>query len=147
MSFFCCTNHEKRGENMSEIKQGLLYSKDHEWVERTGSGAARIGISDFAQCELGDIVFVELPEVGKSFRAGQSMGTIESVKAVSDLMCPVSGTITKVNEVLLEQPELVNEEPFNGGWIVEMELGEESPNDLEQLLDGEKYQIYLDQQS
>ncbi|UUZ86959.1 glycine cleavage system protein GcvH [Paenibacillus sp. P26] len=125
----------------------LLYSKDHEWAEAADSRIVRIGITDFAQSELGDIVFVELPETGTVIQAGDSIGTIESVKTVSDLFTPVSGTIVRVNEASLDQPELVNNEPYAGGWIVEVEPGEKGSDELAGLLTAEQYKTYIDQES
>jgi glycine cleavage system H protein len=131
---------------MSEVKSNLLYSKDHEWAEISNSRTVRIGITDFAQSQLGDIVFVELPELGSIVKVGESMGTIESVKTVSDLFSPVSGTVTKVNEILLDQPELVNSEPYGAGWMVEVEMEENNNDEPAQLLNDEQYQSYLDQE-
>ncbi|MDF2922234.1 MAG: glycine cleavage system protein [Paenibacillaceae bacterium] len=107
---------------MSEVKEGLGYTEEHEWALAAGGQTIRIGITDYAQHQLGDIVFVELPEVGGKVGAGDSLGSIESVKTVSDLYSPVAGTVVKVNDTLLEQPELVNAEPYEGGWIAEIEV-------------------------
>lgn len=114
---------------------GLLES--HEWARRE-DGSIRIGISDFAQDELGDVVFVELPEPGETVEAGEEFGVIESIKAVSDLYAPVSGTITDVNEELLDQPELVNEDPYGDGWMLVVDPADES--ELEDLLDAGAYE-------
>jgi len=129
---------------MSEIKSGLLYSEEHEWTEKLESGVVRIGISDYAQHQLGDIVFVELPEVGTTVQAGESIGTIESVKTVSDLYTPVSGKITKVNAVLIDQPELVNNEPYAGGWMIEIQLADGAEDELAKLLDVEQYREFTE---
>jgi len=128
---------------MSDVRDDLVYSKDHEWAEVKEDKVIRVGITDFAQSRLGDIVFVELPEVGASVTAGDSIGTIESVKTVSDLYTPITGTVVKVNEALIDLPELVNEQPYAGGWIAEIEVAEDpaqalkgllTPTDYEQLI-------------
>lgn len=107
---------------MSEIREGLGYTEEHEWALAVDGVTIRIGITDYAQIQLGDIVFVELPEVGAAVGAGDSLGSIESVKTVSDLYSPVAGKVVKVNEALLDQPELVNAEPYEGGWIAEIQV-------------------------
>jgi glycine cleavage system H protein len=112
------------------------YTKEHEWV-LVSSGTATIGITDFAQGELGDIVYVEAPEVGKSVAAGDVLGTIESVKAVSELYAPVSGTVTEVNAALAQAPETLNRDPHGGGWICRMSVS--SPSELEGLMDAAAY--------
>ncbi|GAB7056805.1 glycine cleavage system protein GcvH [Paenibacillus sp. YK5] len=132
--------------DMNEVKANVFYSKEHEWADIGESGTVRVGISDFAQCELGDIVFVELPEIGSSVRAGDPIGTIESVKTVSDLFAPVSGIITNINALLLDQPELVNEQPYEGGWIVEIEWSPDAGEELNELFNAEQYKAYLDEQ-
>jgi glycine cleavage system H protein len=114
----------------------LRYSDDHEWAKQT-DGVARIGISDYAQNQLGDIVFVELPEVGDTFEKGEEFGTVESVKAVSELFMPVGGEITAVNESLEDEPELVNNEPYDGGWMVDVKLAD--PAEFEALKDKQAY--------
>lgn len=131
---------------MSEVKANVFYSKDHEWADIKESGKVRVGISDFAQCELGDIVFVELPEEGSHVRAGDPIGTIESVKTVSDLYAPVSGIITNINTSLLDQPELVNELPYEDGWIVEIQWSPDAKEELNELLNAEQYKAYIDGQ-
>ena len=112
----------------------LQYSRDHEWL-RMEDGVAVIGISDFAQSELGDVVFVNLPEVGDETTAGEPFGDVESVKAVSDLVCPVTGTVCAVNEELLDAPEKLNEDPY-GTWIIKVE----NVTDTEELLTAEQYE-------
>ena len=114
----------------------LQYSKSHEWV-RMEDGVAVIGISDFAQSELGDVVFVNLPEVGDDTTAGEPFGDVESVKAVSDLVSPVSGTVCAVNEDLLDAPELLNQDPY-GAWIIKVE----NITDTEELLDAAAYEAF-----
>lgn len=115
----------------------LRYSKDHEWVRVEGSRAT-IGITSFAADELGDIVFVELPEPGTAVKQFASFGVVESVKAVSDLYAPVSGEVAEVNDALREKPELVNADPFGDGWMLRIELG--APDEVEQLMDAAAYQ-------
>lgn len=127
---------------MSMVKAGLGYTQEHEWAEPRGT-AVRIGITDFAQCELGDIVFVELPEVGAELEASEPMGTIESVKTVSDLYSPVSGKVIRVNEALLEHPEHVNASPYEDGWIVEVEIGADAAGVVAGLLSAEAYKDYI----
>ena len=112
----------------------LQYSRDHEWL-RMDDGVAVIGISDFAQSELGDVVFVNLPEVGDETTAGEPFGDVESVKAVSDLVSPVTGTVCAVNEELLDAPEKLNEDPY-GAWIIKVE----NVTDTEDLLSAEQYE-------
>jgi glycine cleavage system H protein len=119
-----------------EVPDDLWYLESHEWV-RVEDGTATVGISDFAQDELGDIVYVEFPEVGDEVAQDEEFGVIESIKAVSDLYAPVSGEVLDRNETLFDDPELVNEEPFEGGWMLEVDLADES--ELEELLDAEAY--------
>ncbi len=114
----------------------LRYSKEHEWVRAEGSRAT-IGITSFAADELGDIVFVELPEVGGRLTQFSSFGVVESVKAVSDLYAPVSGEVTEVNDALRDGPELLNSDPFGEGWIVRVELAD--PSEVDSLLDAQGY--------
>ncbi len=111
------------------------YTEEHEWAFEDGD-VVKIGISDYAQDQLGDIVFVEMPEVGDEFDKGDEFGSLESVKAVSELYMPVSGTITAVNEALEDEPELLNQDPYDN-WIIEVELSDES--DLEDLLSSSTY--------
>lgn len=113
------------------------YTKEHEWVAVDGETAA-IGITDFAQSELGDIVYVELPETGKRVAAGDVLGTIESVKAVSEIYAPLSGEVVEVNSALDERPEIVNSDPHGEGWYCKMKLAD--PGELEALLDAAAYE-------
>jgi len=118
------------------IPENLKYTMEHEWVNvKDGKGV--IGITQFAQEQLGDVVFVELPEVGTELTQGNPFGVVESVKTVSDLYAPVSGKVVAVNKNLESQPELVNAEPFEQGWIIEVELSD--PKELDTLLDAKKY--------
>ncbi|MCR8643514.1 glycine cleavage system protein GcvH [Paenibacillus sp. N1-5-1-14] len=130
---------------MSEIKQNVWYSKDHEWAEIVDANTIRVGISYFAQSQLGDIVFVELPEIGLSVKDSESLGTIESVKTVSDVFSPVAGTVTKVNSDLLDQPELVNNEPYGQGWMVELEVEGGAEAAVAGLLTGDEYKAYTEE--
>lgn len=124
---------------MSEVKENYLYSEEHEWVKVTGDGTVLVGISDFAQHQLGDIVFVELPDEGTSLEAGASVGTIESVKTVSDLYAPVSGTVIKVNASLQDSPELVNSSPYEEGWMLEIQVDGDVQEAVSKLLNAEAY--------
>jgi glycine cleavage system H protein len=114
----------------------LKYTKDHEWIRMNGSEGI-IGITDYAQSELGDIVFVELKPVGTNVKQGERFGTVEAVKAVSDLYSPVSGEIIELNPTLEKTPEVVNKEPYDGGWMVKMKLAD--LNEVNGLLDAKKY--------
>ena len=115
----------------------LHYTDDHEWL-RVENGTATVGITDFAQSELGDIVFVELEPEGTEFGQGDIFGTVEAVKTVSELYMPVSGTITAVNEELELSPEVVNEDPYGDGWMVEIELT--APDEVDELMDAGAYE-------
>jgi glycine cleavage system H protein len=115
----------------------LRYTKDHEWVSLEGN-VATIGITDFAQRELGDIVYVEVDTIGKALEAGAVFGTVEAVKTVSDLFLPVSGTITELNADLANEPEVVNTDPYGKGWMVKMTV--DNPGDVEALLDAVAYE-------
>ncbi|HAR6124132.1 TPA: glycine cleavage system protein GcvH [Staphylococcus pseudintermedius] len=119
------------------VPSGLKYSKEHEWVKVEGNTAI-IGITDFAQSELGDIVFVELPEVEDELTEGETFGSVESVKTVSELYSPVSGKVVAVNENLEDAPEAVNESPYEEAWMVKVELKDES--ELDALLDAADYE-------
>lgn len=118
------------------IPQELKYSKDHEWVKVEGSRVT-IGITDYAQSQLGDVVFVELPELGAEVAAGAGFSVVESVKAVSDIYAPVSGKVIEINETLADTPEIVNQSPYDEGWIVVLEIAD--PTELNELLDSEAY--------
>ena len=118
------------------IPQELKYSKDHEWVKVEGSRVT-IGITDYAQSQLGDVVFVELPELGAEVAAGAGFSVVESVKAVSDIYAPVSGKVIEINEALADTPEIVNQSPYDEGWIVVLEIAD--PTELNELLDSEAY--------
>ncbi|SOB88820.1 glycine cleavage system protein GcvH [Streptomyces sp. 1331.2] len=121
---------------MTDIPTNLKYTKNHEWILVTGN-TARVGITDFAQTQLGDVVFVDIPTVGKKLRAEDVFGTVEAVKTVSDLFLPVSGTITKANPELDDEPELINHEPYGDGWMIEITLS--NTDELNDLLTAAQY--------
>ena len=118
----------------------FLFTKDHEWVKVSGNEAI-IGISDYAQSELGEIVFVELPSVGSDLKKEEVFGTVEAVKAVSDLFMPVSGGVIEVNSALEDKPELINESPYGEGWMIKILLYDAS--ELDQLMTEEQYQAFI----
>lgn len=118
------------------LPEELKYSKEHEWV-KVEDGKVRIGITDFAQSELGDIVFVELPEVGDDIEANEPFGSVESVKTVSELYAPVSGKVVEINEELEDSPEFVNESPYEKAWMIVVELAD--PSELDNLMTADEY--------
>ncbi|MEV7179738.1 glycine cleavage system protein GcvH [Kitasatospora sp. NPDC093679] len=122
---------------MANVPNDLKYTKDHEWVRELGNGRVRVGITDHAQKQLGDIVFVELPVVGRTLDTGDAFGTVESVKSVSDVFAPLAGKVTGRNEELDSDPELVNTDPYDEGWLIEIELAKGT--DLEGLLSAAAY--------
>ena len=124
------------------IPAELKYSKEHEWVRMEG-GTATVGITDFAQDQLTDIVFVELPEVGRKVQAGDASAVLESVKSVSDVYAPLAGEVTEVNKALEAHPEYVNESPYGTGWLFKLKAAGKLPADL---MDAAAYQTYLDNQ-
>lgn len=126
---------------VSEIPPDLHYTSEHEWVRRSGDATARIGITDFAQAALGDVVFVQLPEVGTEVTAGESFGEVESTKSVSDLYAPVSGKVSAVNGDLDSSPQLVNSDPYGAGWLLEVQVSDiaELESAISGLLDAEAY--------
>jgi glycine cleavage system H protein len=123
------------------LPEDLKYTAEHEWVRRDG-GVVRVGITDFAQDQLGDIVYVSLPEVGAAVAAGDAVGELESTKSVSDVYAPLSGTVSAVNDVLDGQPELVNSDPYGEGWLFELDGADETA--LDGLLDASGYQATVD---
>jgi glycine cleavage system H protein len=123
-----------------EFPENLKYTKEHEWVRVEGNIAV-IGITDYAQGELGDVVFVELPAKGKQIKQGETFGTIEAVKAVSDLYAPVSGEVTEINTALEKNSELVNNEPYGGGWMVKAKIANQQ--ELSGLLDAKAYRALI----
>jgi glycine cleavage system H protein len=127
-----------------EFPDDLKYTKEHEWARIDGTRVV-VGITDFAQEELGDVVFVELPDIGAPVEAEGTFGVVESVKAVSDLFSPISGTILDVNRVLEDQPELVNDSPYGDGWMIVIEASNTA--ELDGLLSAADYQAYIQQES
>jgi glycine cleavage system H protein len=120
-----------------------LYTKDHEWLLVQGDVGV-VGITDYAQQELGDVVYVDLPEMGDSFDAGDPFGSVESVKAVSEIFCPVGGEVVEVNEKLEDSPELINESPHVKAWLIKIRIS--NPEELKELLSAEEYEEYLQEQ-
>ena len=112
--------------DMSNIPENLKYTKDHEWIRHESDGTCLVGITDHAQDSLGDVTFVELPAIGESFEEGATFGVVESVKAASDLYFPLSGEITEVNDILVDSPEKVNEDPYGDGWMVRIRPADSS---------------------
>ena len=127
---------------MSEIPDGLYYSEEHEYLKPTeADGVYQVGITDYAQGELGDVVFVELPEVGESYNYGDTFGTIEAVKAVSDLYSPARGEVDEVNGDLEDDPSLVNNDPYGTGWMIKLRVAD--PSALSELLDSAGYGTHI----
>jgi glycine cleavage system H protein len=124
---------------MAQIPDDLHYSKDHEWVRVEGKTAV-VGITDYAQDSLGDVVYVELPKVGEEFSANEPFGSVESVKAVSEVFCPVSGSISGVNETLNDEPEKVNVDPYGQGWMIRVEMS--NPGEVDSLLTAAEYEDF-----
>ena len=125
---------------MSEIPPDLHYTADHEWVRRTGDDTVRVGITDFAQSALGDVVFVRLPDVGTDLSAGEAFGEVESTKSVSDLYAPVSAKVVAANGDLDANPELVNSDPYGGGWLIELQVDDDAVQKaFDDLLDADAY--------
>jgi glycine cleavage system H protein len=122
---------------MSEIPSDLLYRESHEWVRYDDDGTATVGISDHAQAQLGDMVFVELPEPGMSYEQGDACAVVESVKAASDVYAPLTGEVIEANSALEDSPELVNSDPYGDGWLFRMQLGDTS--ELDGLMDPDTY--------
>lgn len=127
------------------IPKDLKYTKEHEWVIIDSDHIATIGITDFAQSSLGDITFVQLPQDGENVRKDDSFGVVESVKAVSDLYSPVTGRVVEVNMPLLNAPELLNEDPYNDGWMIKVEV--ESTEEIDELMDAKAYKDYVEEKS
>ncbi len=122
------------------IPEDLRYTEDHEWARIDGD-VATIGITDFAQSELGDIVYVELPELGTATEKSQSFGTIEAVKAVSDLFAPLTGEVIEVNSNISDSPEIINKDPYGEGWIIKVKLS--NPNEVDTLLEKKQYEALI----
>lgn len=124
---------------MANIPENLQYSKDHEWLSVEGD-IATIGITDHAQHSLGDVVYVELPKVGETFEAHESFGSVESVKAVSEIFTPVGGEVTEINEALQDEPEKVNTEPYGVGWMIRIRM--KNPGEVDSLLTAAEYEDF-----
>jgi len=127
---------------MSNVPADLRYARSHEWLRELADGLVEMGISDHAQHALGDLVFVEVPAVGRTLQQGEACAVVESVKAASDVYAPVAGTVVAVNEALAQSPELINQDPYGGGWILRLKLGPESA--APDLLDAEAYAALAD---
>lgn len=127
-----------------EFPEELRYTEEHEWV-MVEEDLAVVGITDFAQDALGDVVFVELPEVGTTVEAGKAFGVVESVKAVSDIYAPISGTVEEVNDDLVDTPEIINTSPYEDGWMIKIRMSE--PSDAEDLMDADAYQALIAEES
>jgi len=125
---------------LSNVPEGLRYTKDHEWAKLEGK-RARIGITDFAQDQLTDVVYVELPPIGKAVKQGEPIGTVESVKAVSEIFAPISGIVVDVNKALVDKPELVNKDPYGDGWMVVLDVTE--PAQANALMDSTGYRTHI----
>lgn len=133
---------EKNGTDMSNIPESLHYTEEHEYVKQTGEvGVVVVGITDYAQSELGDVVYVELPETGATFGQMDVFGTIEAVKAVSELFSPVAGEVIEINSELDGNPNLVNEDPYGDGWMIKLRM--QNPEDLGQLLGASDYAQHI----
>lgn len=127
---------------MSHLPEDLVYSEEHEWI-KTEDDKVRIGITDFAQSELGDIVFVELPEEGDEIEVDEPFGSVESVKTVSELYAPISGTVVEVNEDLEDNPEFVNESPYEKAWMIVVEPSDKS--EFDELLSADEYKSFIEE--
>jgi len=128
---------------MSDIPPDLKFTRSHEWVRQLPDGIAEIGISDHAQHALGDLVFVELPDIGRALAAGESCAVVESVKAASDVYAPIAGTVVAVNDSLRHTPELINREPYGGGWLVRLRPEQPSPEGAAALLSAADYRALV----
>ena len=126
-----------------EYPEDLKYTREHEWAALEDGNRIRVGITDYAQDALGDVVYVDLPEAGTEVRGGEAFGEVESTKSVSDIFCPANGKIVEKNAALEEQPELVNQDPYGEGWMVVIELAD--PEDLDELLDAAAYRAFTEE--
>lgn len=125
---------------MSKYPEDCLYTKEHEWIRVNGS-VGTVGITSYAAKQLGDLVFVELPKVGDHFDTGESFGTVESVKAVSEIFSPAAGDVTEINEAVVNTPELINSDPHGDAWLIEIKI--QTPKELEDLMSAEEYEEYI----
>ncbi|BDX32142.1 glycine cleavage system H protein [Mycobacterium antarcticum] len=131
---------------MSQIPSDLYYTEDHEWVRRTGDDTVRVGITDYAQAALGDVVFVELPDVDADVTAGGEFGTVESTKSNSDLFAPITAKVVAVNGEVTDSPELVNSDPYGAGWLIDLQIDAAALTEaLDGLLDADAYGATLDE--
>lgn len=126
---------------MSEIPSDLRYAESHEWISQEEEGVVKVGISDHAQEQLGDLVFIELPEEGATFGRGDACAVVESVKAASDIYCPVAGEVIDVNEALADTPEIVNNDPYGDGWLFSVRL--DNVDEIDDLMDADAYRDHL----
>ena len=126
-----------------DFPEDLRYTREHEWARKKGTNFV-VGITDFAQEQLGDVVYVELPDVGDPVKKGESFGVVESTKAVSELFAPISGKVVEVNDPLVEAPENINEDPYEEGWMIAIEPSD--PKELTELLDAKAYKAHVDEQ-
>jgi glycine cleavage system H protein len=129
---------------MANYPDTLHYTKDHEWLRVTGD-TAEVGITDFAQSALGDVVYVELPRVGETFDQGKPFGSVESVKSVSELFSPISGEVVEINETLVDAPELVNSDPYAGGWMIKLKISK--TGEIDSLLNASEYEDFVASQA
>jgi glycine cleavage system H protein len=132
-------------ERSMEFPEDLRYTKEHEWARDEGSNRVRVGITDFAQDALGDVVYVDVPQEGATVTANQPFSEVESTKSVSDVYAPVSGTVIERNALLEERPELINAQPYGEGWLVVLEVSDVAP--LSELMDATAYRAFVDQQT
>jgi glycine cleavage system H protein len=130
-------------EERAVIPEGLRYTPEHEWVLVCGEGTVRVGVTDYAQRQLGDVVYVALPQVGHSVAAGEPVGEVESTKSVSEVFAPVAGDVAARNDGLLDSPELVNSDPYGEGWMIEIKLAEASA--MDSLMGAEDYRMLIDE--
>jgi glycine cleavage system H protein len=130
---------------MSNVPAELKYSKDHEWVRDNGDGSVTVGITDHAQEALGDLVFVEVPEIGRKLAANEPCAVVESVKAASDVYSPVLGTVTEINTVLGDAPETINEDPYGQGWIFKLTVAD--AGQLDGLMDADAYEAFVEEEA
>ncbi len=128
---------------MSDIPEDLRYSESHEWVQLQPDGTVRVGITDYAQNALGDLVYVELPEIGATYASDSECALVESVKSASDLVCPISGEVVEINEALADTPELINSSPYDDGWI--FTLKPEDEGEIDNLLDADAYRAFIEE--
>lgn len=126
-----------------EFPKDLKYTKEHEWIKVDGN-TATVGITDYAQDSLGDVVYVELPQEGGTVTKNEPFGVVESVKAVSDLYSPITGSVSEVNDAIIDSPEVINEDPYGDAWMIKVEIN--SPNDLKDLMSADEYQKYIEEE-